>query len=340
MLDIEVDNEVTSWIPKLNSLINLYKDAKKPLVSAFEVTSGCNLNCPHCYLGSRRSEANFASSERWIKIAKILKKIGVVMVEITGGEPLLYPDLKKLVKFLSKYFITGILTNLTLVSNKNIKTLLACTFIRGSIYGLGESYYTGGEDVDADEKILKSVKRLLASGANISVAYQATKCNIHMYPKAKREFERIGLKLSVNYHFANTVYNREAKTYMPSPEDVVRYINPALKYREGKARRCHIQISVNIRSDLTVTPCLLFPHHDSVRFVEDEIVKYYLREAYKFYEIGRLDSPCDKCPYEACRVKHCYAHNIAQSGSPYYRDPYYCNYYSRLYKLSSNITYR
>jgi len=311
-------------VPSLDGLEPLYKKIRKPMSATFEITSSCNFRCAHCYLGERKADTRTAKVEEWLELSKILRRMGVVWVEITGGEPLLYPGLKKLLKFLLNYFMVGLITNLSLIGERDALLLSKLTYVRGSVYG------SAGR---LGMEVWRSAKKLLSMGANLSVGYQANRENIHEYPRVRQDFKRIGLKLGVNYHYMNTVYNRQAQNQMPSPEQVAKYISPNLKYEEGKAKRCHIQTTIAVRSDLTFTPCLLFPYNQGVPLNENKILEYYVKEAYVYYEIRELKSPCDGCPYQACREKHCYAHNITQAGKPYFKDPFYCEYYSKLYKI-------
>ncbi len=87
-----------------------------------EITDKCNLNCKHCYGGFASKNNNFIDIQTIDTIINEAIELGVYEFDITGGEPLLYPDLELL---LSKLYDAGMLvsifTNLTLLTNKHIE---------------------------------------------------------------------------------------------------------------------------------------------------------------------------------------------------------------------------
>ena len=71
---------------------------KKPVYVQFYITSRCNLACEQCniiYADAKHQEMNL---EQINKVAKNLKKIGVSIVLLIGGEPFVRKDIDKIVK--------------------------------------------------------------------------------------------------------------------------------------------------------------------------------------------------------------------------------------------------
>lgn len=89
------------------------------------VSYSCNLNCIHCsasYLEDKlRREM---SVEDYKLLSRQLIKNGVLVIQLTGGEPLLRPDLEDIIKALnpSRFFIS-VGTNSTLVTWERLKSL-------------------------------------------------------------------------------------------------------------------------------------------------------------------------------------------------------------------------
>lgn len=81
----------------INATLRQYR-RKKPIAVSFEVTHNCNANCAHCDKGAELKE-NLASPE---KFAEIADHIQPVVAQISGGEPLLRPDILDIVKILKK----------------------------------------------------------------------------------------------------------------------------------------------------------------------------------------------------------------------------------------------
>lgn len=83
---------------------------KGPFIVYWNITAKCNMNCFHChaYLYTR----NELSTEECIKIVKMMKKNGVGLVIIAGGEPLLRDDIWKILNELKENGLhTIIVTN-------------------------------------------------------------------------------------------------------------------------------------------------------------------------------------------------------------------------------------
>ena len=60
----------------------------KPLCVSFEITYSCNAHCKHCHLGGPAEETRASAST----LGKICRDIRPVIAQLSGGEPLLRPD--------------------------------------------------------------------------------------------------------------------------------------------------------------------------------------------------------------------------------------------------------
>jgi MoaA/NifB/PqqE/SkfB family radical SAM enzyme len=87
-----------------NYFVNLTKLLRgdrmlKPLIATYYLTTQCNLNCAYCeYFGARRN----AQAEDQLDLAQALRVLrvirsGVDSLILTGGEPLLHPDVDQLI---------------------------------------------------------------------------------------------------------------------------------------------------------------------------------------------------------------------------------------------------
>lgn len=67
------------------------------------VTSRCNLNCMYCHMeGITASTVNELSVSELTSVVKVAAKLGVGEVKVTGGEPLVRPDVVDFIKEVSK----------------------------------------------------------------------------------------------------------------------------------------------------------------------------------------------------------------------------------------------
>ena len=82
-----------------------------PLTNAFEpsdtdillpqimwhITDQCHLNCKTCFVKERKLNSPRRSCEQMLEKLSILKRLGVQKIDLSGGEPLLFDNLPKLV---------------------------------------------------------------------------------------------------------------------------------------------------------------------------------------------------------------------------------------------------
>ncbi len=153
----------------------------------FEITYFCNLRCNFCY---NPEEIRFHGKIKDIKaILKTLKEHGVYNVSLSGGEPLLHPQIKDILEYMYKLGLRiGLVTNGTLISDDLIKLFKKYDF------GLGLSIHAGNKELNdkitgvsgSFEKAIKNIKKLHENRINFSVNFTATKLNYRtLYDYAK-----------------------------------------------------------------------------------------------------------------------------------------------------------
>jgi len=104
----------------------------------------CNLTCKHCY--SISADTNFKGELTTAEAATVmddLKQYGVPVLILSGGEPLLRPDIFELSKRAKEMgFYVGLSTNGTLITEDNIKQIaeIGYDYVGISIDGLEETH--------------------------------------------------------------------------------------------------------------------------------------------------------------------------------------------------------
>lgn len=95
------------------------KDFYVPLHILLELTDSCNQHCKHCYRDSSSDKKGFIKTQRAIDLIESLSSFGSLVCELTGGEPLLHPDFKKIISSCAEHFeVVSIITNGHLVDGK------------------------------------------------------------------------------------------------------------------------------------------------------------------------------------------------------------------------------
>jgi MoaA/NifB/PqqE/SkfB family radical SAM enzyme len=91
--------------------------------SWLEITRRCDLNCSYCYQKSDpSSDKSLFQIEHDLKAMLAIRKTDTVF--ITGGEPLLHPDLEKIVKMVKSYRVKPVLmTNGNRLNEDKVRSL-------------------------------------------------------------------------------------------------------------------------------------------------------------------------------------------------------------------------
>lgn len=89
-----------------------------------EVTGRCNLLCSHCYLSRSKASNDDLSFEMISEIIEQAHDLGVVQVDVTGGEPTIRSDIHDILYCLTKFgMVINLYTNGTLLNEDFCKKL-------------------------------------------------------------------------------------------------------------------------------------------------------------------------------------------------------------------------
>ena len=97
--------------------------AHRPIYGNLELLPLCNMNCDMCFVRlspeEMKRQGRLRTLEEWKSVVKEIAQEGVLFLQLTGGEPLLYPDFKELYSFIrSQGIIVTINTNGTLIDEE------------------------------------------------------------------------------------------------------------------------------------------------------------------------------------------------------------------------------
>lgn len=174
-------------------LTYLFTKAKQnsiPLSGTFELTGRCNFNCKMCYVHHSDNEEmrkKELTTKQWLSIADEAQKAGVLMLLITGGEPLLRDDFDEIyIHCKNLGFEIAINTNGSLITDDKIKLFMEYppTKLNISLYGASESTY---ENVTCRkgyfEKVTENIKKLKAAGIKVKINVTTSEFNQDEIPQ-------------------------------------------------------------------------------------------------------------------------------------------------------------
>jgi len=104
------------------------KIMQAPLTVAVDITSQCNLRCKYCgHFATAADVPDDLDTQEWLEFFKELDQCGVFFLNLSGGEPFIRPDLKKIIEgIISSRMRFSILTNGTLVDEEMVKFIACC----------------------------------------------------------------------------------------------------------------------------------------------------------------------------------------------------------------------
>lgn len=137
-----------------------------PLLNFFlEINSTCNLNCKHCYIPSQQ-KLFILSYDNILKTLKMIDKEWgkTVGISLTGGEPLMHPNFKDIVKVLEHYgFRWSLATNGLLLDERTIDNIImkGCSTLTISLDGNEKTHDLQRNKDGSYAKTMKTIDKLI-----------------------------------------------------------------------------------------------------------------------------------------------------------------------------------
>jgi len=138
----------------------------------FYLTEGCNLRCRHCWLGPKYQTKDHAypclDPELFQSIIEQAKPLGLTGVKLTGGEPLMQPNIKEILDFIRTEDLRLIVeTNGILCTHELAQKMFTCEdpFVSVSLDGVDAETHEWIRGVKGCfEAALEGVRNLVKAG--------------------------------------------------------------------------------------------------------------------------------------------------------------------------------
>lgn len=167
----------------------------------------CNLTCKHCY--SISADTNFAGELSFAEVSTVmddLKAFRVPVLILSGGEPLLRPDIFDIAKRAkAQGFYVALSSNGTLIDERNIAQIAECDFnyVGVSLDGLGATHDKFRRLDGAFDASLRGIRLCRDLGLKIGVRYTMTQDNAHDLPGLLKLVEEEGID---RFYFSHLNY--------------------------------------------------------------------------------------------------------------------------------------
>lgn len=334
-----------------------------PLSGTFELTRKCCFNCKMCYVHDENcAAANELTSEQWLSVARAARENGMLLLLLTGGEPLLRSDFICLYEEFAKMgFIISINTNGYLLSGKIAETLkkFPPSRLNISLYGADRESYLELCGGDYFDRVIENIKDMKSSGINIKLNCTVTPQNCNEL----KEISTLANELELNIKTVTYLYPpvRKGESFAGenagrlNPRDAAYYrlLWDEIHYDDFGERLKSIVNSTEENSDIrNKEHCSRCRAGSTCFWIDSEgnmsscgmlngtenVLKKDFRECWnnvkRFTREVRLPKECLGCKYKNfCNVcmAVCYTESGKTSGLP----EYVCQYSKNLYDLAS-----
>ncbi len=169
------------------------RDLPGPVV-IWNLIRRCNLTCKHCYsISCDKDFPGELSTDEVYGVMDDLKAFRVPVLILSGGEPLLRPDIFEISKQAkAKGFYVGLSTNGTLIDENNIDTIAACDYdyVGISLDGIGATHDAFRRKKGAFDASLAAARLCRDRGIKIGLRFTMTLDNAHELPALLELVER------------------------------------------------------------------------------------------------------------------------------------------------------
>jgi radical SAM protein with 4Fe4S-binding SPASM domain len=181
----------------LPALINKLLFRKYPVKIGLQVSADCNLDCAYCHFkDEQKDKLSQLSLDHIFAAIDDFKKMNISILSLTGGEPLLYDNLDKIISYAAKTkkIITGVATNGTLLTEKVAREHknAGLSWYHMTIDGHDEDTYNINRGVGVFKSVDNAIDIAINSGINVIATTVVTRCNfkklfdIATYIKSKK----------------------------------------------------------------------------------------------------------------------------------------------------------
>jgi radical SAM protein with 4Fe4S-binding SPASM domain len=145
----------------------------------FQLTSRCNLSCVHCYVSdpAQVNKLNLPVSPVLNIIDELVNLHGSSIV-LSGGEPLLHPDLKKIIRHAAPRVKIKLLTNGTLINQEWAEFLSDMGVkVQISVDGSSDVIHDQIRGKGSFSKAIRGLKHLQSAGSGDKINFSTTVMN-------------------------------------------------------------------------------------------------------------------------------------------------------------------
>lgn len=276
-----------------------YKETDTRHISeaTWSVTGRCNLKCKHCFQGAPSKRINDLNTEEALKVIDILGENFITRVNLTGGEPLLRPDIEEILAAFKRNHIklcmvssNGVLLNERMISL--FKKYDMQPSFQISFDGVGCHDWLRGVP-GTEEKVINAIKLCQENDIKVVMATCLHKDNIHSIEDTVKLAESLGcVSIKINPVTAFNNYSDENGVRLLSQDEVYNaYLSYLPRFVEANLKIClefgdFIRVQGKKPGDYVIPPM----QHNCTNLSTDKVCQIVMDNIY-ISDTGRV-MPC------------------------------------------------
>ena len=167
----------------------------------FYLTQGCNLRCRHCWIAPRFQADGLVAPALELDLFRSIiaqaKPLGLSTVKLTGGEPLIHPDIREILEHIAKEDLRLVVeTNGISCTPELVDLVKACTmpFVSVSIDGANAKTHEWIRGIPGCfEAALAGIRNLVAAGVACQIIMTVMRPNRDQMEAVVRMAESLGV---------------------------------------------------------------------------------------------------------------------------------------------------
>jgi MoaA/NifB/PqqE/SkfB family radical SAM enzyme len=168
-----------SSVQKFSGILKRSFTPNRPYHAQWLLTRRCNYRCRGCNVWRDQRRTEELSTEEVKKGLDALRKLGVVEIVLSGGNPLLRNDIDEILEYSSRFFVTTIYDNGSLALKK-IDALQYADFVAISLDTLDEKKFDYLRGVEgAWSNSMNAIKILKDEGIRVGVSPTISQLNLY-----------------------------------------------------------------------------------------------------------------------------------------------------------------
>lgn len=165
----------------------------RPFHVQWMITRRCNYRCKSCSVWRVQDKKKELTTDEVKKGLDILKKLGVLEIVFSGGNPLLREDIGEILNYASRFFITTVYDNGSMAVKK-IDALRNTDFVAISLDTLDEKKHDFMRGVQGAWKdAMNAIETLHKEGISVGVGVTISQLNLHEIARLTKHFTSLGI---------------------------------------------------------------------------------------------------------------------------------------------------